>query len=150
MLNEKVRSAISRVTSVSHDAKIIADRLMANTNSVSTSSTSDAEVIALRNQIEILNAQVAELRLLVNTQSDDDEIDELDDAAEHRFKKTFEQTLGTQAFAIVNGIYTEEYISSFPRQIRYLMSLCLVNWCTNRKFEPATLWHDLMVNNGSL
>lgn len=149
MLSEKMRSAIARVSSVSDDAQIIAQRLLAN--SVSTSaSASDSEVIALRNQIEVLNAQLSELRLTIAAQSDDNEIDEMDDAAEHRFKKTFETTLGNQAFAVINQIYSEEYVSSFPRQVRYLMALCLVNWCTNRKFVPAQLWHDLMVNNGSL
>ena len=148
MLNDKVRSAISRLTSVSNDAKIIADRLIGK--EVSTSASySEAEVIALRNQIEILNSQVAELRMHLSSQ-EEDEVDQLDDAAEHRFMLTFEKTLGDQAFAIINGIYTEEYILTFPRQIRYLMGLCLVNWCTRRKFVPATVWHDLMVNNGSV
>ncbi len=148
MLSEKVRSAIARVTNVSADAEVIAKRLLAN--SESTSASIDPEVIALRNQIEVLNAQLAELRLTIAAQGDDNEPDEMDDAAEHRFKKTFETTLGNQAFAVVNQIYSEEYISSFPRQVRYLMALCLVNWCTNRKLVPAQMWHDLMVNNGSL
>lgn len=148
MLNEKVRSAITRLTSVSADAKIIADRLLGKEVSTSASYSED-EVIALRNQIEILNGQVAELRLLLASQEPEEE-DPLDDAAEARFKTTFDQTLGNSAFAVLDNIYNEEYISSFPRQIRYLMALCLVNWCNRRKFAPTTLWNDLMVNNGSM
>lgn len=148
MLNEKVRSAISRVVGVSKDARIIADRLLQN--QVSTASDSSAEVIALTKQIEVLNSQLAELRLQLVSQADEEEVDQLDDISVHRFTETFQKTLGAEAFATISAIYTEEYITSFPRQIRFLMALGLVNWCTNRKFAPATLWHDLMVNNGSL
>lgn len=149
LMNDKVRSAIQRLSTVSNSAKAIAERLGV-TAQISMSADGVADVAELQKQIATLTQQISELRTLINEQDDDDVGTPLSESAQQHFMEVFTTNLGTQSFAVVNQIYDEDYLEAYPANLRYLICTALINWCSARKFDPAPLWYSVMVNNGSM
>lgn len=149
MFNEKVRSAIFNLTSISQNAATIAQRLT-EANGVSLSAVERVEDVAsLKAQIDTLNAQLSELRNFVKNYDDEDE-KELSEEEKSHFLQMFVASLGDQPFVVPEQVYDEEYLNVYPRHLRFLICTALVNWCTSRKFEPSQLWYSVMVNHGSM
>lgn len=150
MMNERVRAAILSLSTVSNNARKIADRLGVDVPASLSASTNSEDIQALKTEIETLTTQLSELRNYVSNYDDDDEEKEMSEEEQTHFKETFTLSLADQPFVIPLQVYDDEYLSVYPRNIRFLICTALVNWCTHRKFDPAPLWYNVMVNNGSM
>lgn len=150
MINERVRAAILSLSTVSANARKIAERLGAETGTSLSAGIDSDDVQALKKEVEVLNTQLSELRNYVSNYDDDEEDRVMSEEEQTHFKETFLLSLSDQPFVIPLQVYDEEYLSAYPRNIRFLICTALVNWCTGRKFDPAPLWYNVMVNNGSM
>lgn len=148
-INEKVRAAILSLSSASQNAANLAARLQPNVGVSISTSEAVTDIESLKQQVLDLNRELVELRLYMRHYEDESEI-AMTPEQEDYVMKVFTDALGTQAFAVPERVYDEEYMQNAPRHMRKLICTALVNWCGTRNFKPASLWYNVMVNNGSM
>jgi hypothetical protein len=146
-MNEKIRSTIEKISALSFNARVIADRLGVKGSAKQVSTSAGVEdVNTLKDQIITLNKEVDALRDLI-----DDEHDAVfTDEQASTFTAAFEKSLADLPHVVISSVYTAEYLKANPRNIRYLICLTLVNTFTTRNLVPMPLWYTVIANNGSL
>lgn len=153
-MNEKIKQTIQSISELSFSARVIADRLGVATSSSGTVKTALAkdtpsanDVKALKDQIEQLNRQIEELKHQLDDEADDAVF--TDDQA-FDFTESLNKTLQEMPQAIISSVYSLAYLKPYPRNIRYLICLTLVNNFTSRNLKPLDLWYGVVANNGSI
>ena len=149
MFNDKIKRTIESISAISSNAKVIADRLgvTAGTSQTALAKSSTSDVEALKREIDRLTKQVERLQGQLDDEPDDAVFTD-DDAYE--FQQQLEQTVGEMSQAIVCAVYNETYLKPYPRNVRYLICLSLVNSFQTRNLEPLPLWYGVVANHGSI
>lgn len=152
MFNDKIKEAIQSISAISFNARVIADRLGVSTSSSGTVETALAaaktdDVKELKAEIERLTNEVQRLHHLV-----DDEPEEavFSDEEAYNFSQSLDKTLTAMPQILITTSYNRAYLKPYPRNIRYLICLALVNNFTARDLKPLPLWYGVVANNGSL
>lgn len=152
MLNDKIRGTIGSISALSFKARVIADRLGVSTSSAGTTQTAlaqdqSSDVELLKAHITELTEEVDSLRHLADMDADDAIF--TDEQAE-AFTQTFDKSLREMQQSVICSVYNRDYFKPYPRNIRYLLCLTLVNNFTSRNLTPQPIWYELVASNGSI
>lgn len=150
MINPTVRAAIFQLTSVSQNARTIANRLKLQAKEEKFSAQASSTVEELEAQVADLTEQLQTLRSQVSALDAEDDEAEMSEHDQQEFTRAFSEGIEGMRFGVAESVYDIDYFEPYSRQKRMLMCTALVEWCNTNKLKPTTLWYSIMVNNGSI
>lgn len=142
-MDDNIRRMVERISSISDEAKIVAERLLVR-QSVSSADDKDVQIAQLR-------ALISDLKEELDMQSYDIEDDvDLTDQEETSLRDVFSKTLDKMPTQSILGLYGAHGLRSYAPNIRVILCSCLNVEFEKRKITPDPLWHSIIVNNGAI
>jgi hypothetical protein len=150
--NPKLPEILQQLAHSSLLANSIVTRLSSYSNS-SLSFVPADQTTALREEIlklEQIIANQQELLSSINTSDINDFDVEFDDAEEQTFLQTLSSTFNSMTLSELTFGYTKDVLKLYPRRLRYLIALSLVNTCTLKNYSPLSIWQEILSKQGVL
>lgn len=152
MNNQKLPEILQQLAQSSLLANSIVTRLSSYSNS-SLSFVPADQTTALREEIVKLQNIIANQQELISVISNSDPNDfdvEFDDAEEQQFLQILNSNFNSMTLSELIFGYTKDVLKLYPRRLRYLTALALVNTCTLKNYSPLSIWQEILSKQGVL
>jgi hypothetical protein len=150
--NQKLPEILQQLAQSSLLANSIVTRLSSYSNS-SLSFVPADQTTALREEIVKLQNIIANQQELISVISNSDPNDfdvEFDDAEEQQFLQILNSNFNSMTLSELIFGYTKDVLKLYPRRLRYLTALALVNTCTLKNYSPLSIWQEILSKQGVL
>jgi hypothetical protein len=138
------------VKELSHSS-MRADQIATRLASYSSLDSPVETVGVLQREVTALNEEITRLKFLVETLQDyssDSAYEELTDEQEATFLKSMRVIVDKLSWVEMTFGYSPQTLASYPKNLRYLVALSLVNSCTVRDLPPEPFWQELVTKLG--
>lgn len=131
-------------------SSVRADQIVLRLASYSSLAVPIDSVAGLTTEIETLRREITGLRSVVTIlQEYSEEVDEdLTDEQEKAFQTSMETIVEKLSWNDMVFGYSKQIMSTYPKNLRYLIALALVNSCTLRDLPGEDFWQDLVSKQG--